>query len=436
MPSICKECNQEYNGFRCKPCNSIRFKSNFDKWTSGNETIDKFIQDAQLNSDFDYIVIEWIPCERFKGIEEIAKGGFGTIYYAEWIDGYIKNWNIKNQKWVRKGRREVVLKKIDGIGDINDDFLNEMATHSRIMKTYSSISFYGITRDPETHKYMMVLEYLKGGNLRNYLNNNFKNISWLKKLKYLENLTSNFQEIHKFDIVHQDFHPGNILSYNFNRNYLYISDFGLSKLIEKNVENPQKRNVFGVLPYIAPEVLSGEEYTKAADVYSFAIIAYEIITGLPPYPDVPHDNDLALKICDGLRPKIPIHAPKLITQMIMRCWDARITCRPTFYELNEELKKYNFDYKKNSCKNNNEITIQIKEAEGLSANQTATNTTITTPLNYKTHPQAIYTSRLLSFSNLPKPKNEKNFEKKLEELTESFYQINASDDDDLDISNL
>ncbi|CAG8824702.1 12474_t:CDS:2, partial [Dentiscutata erythropus] len=65
-------------------------------------------------------------------------------------------------------------------------------------------------------------------------------------------------------------------------------------------------------------------------------------------------------------------------------------------------------------------------------NQTTTNATL---MNYKTHSQAIYTSRLLNFSNLPKPKNEKIFEKKLEELTESFYQINAGDDD-LDMSNL
>ncbi|RHZ69956.1 hypothetical protein Glove_276g11 [Diversispora epigaea] len=48
---------------------------------------------------------------------------------------------------------------------------------------------------------------------------------------------------------------------------------GLSRLIGKNGENPQKRNVFGVLPYIAPEVLSGnEEYTKAADKILIAII--------------------------------------------------------------------------------------------------------------------------------------------------------------------
>ncbi|RHZ75661.1 hypothetical protein Glove_212g171 [Diversispora epigaea] len=437
MPKVCSECKQEYKeswGSWCKPCNSTRFKNDFDKWTSGNETIDKFIQDAQLNVDDFKKLIEWIPYDRFQDIKQIAKGGYGTIYYAMWVDGYIRRWDIKNQQWARHGQREVVLKKFDGIIDINDDFLNEIAIHLRSSK--KSVSFYGITKDPKTHKYMMVLQYYKGGSLRNYLNNNFDNIQWNKKLSYLYNLAKEFSEIQKLNIVHHDFHPGNILKSSLESSFIHISDFGLSKLITENIKNPnpQKNIISGVLPYIAPEVLNGEEYTKAADVYSFAFVAYEIITGLLPYRDVSHDKDLAFKICNGFRPKIPFHTPKLITQIIMRCWDARITHRPTFEELYKELDKYYWDYNKNNNNNNNEITIQIKEAEEFFKNQTTTDTTITTSTNYKTHPQAIYTSRLLDFSDLPKPKNDENFEKKLEELTESFYQINASGD--LDISNL
>ncbi|RHZ80045.1 hypothetical protein Glove_139g189 [Diversispora epigaea] len=403
MSEICPECNQDYANDRwCRPCNSTRFKNDFDKWTSGNIIMDKFIQDAQLNASYCDKIIEWIPYDRFQDIKEMVKGGFGTIYRAKWIDGRRGVWNIENQQWKRYGQREVVLKKFDGIGDINEDFLNEFAIHLKTMDTYLSVSFYGITKDPETHKYMMVC--------------------WFKKLKYLRNLTIIFTEIHDLNIVHQDFHPGNVLSYNFNYEYLYVTDFGLSKLIEKNVENPQKGNVFGVLPYIAPEVLGGKEYTKAADVYSFAIIAYEMITGFRPYPDVPHDEELALKICNGLRPKIPFHTPKLITQVIMRCWDARIAHRPTFEGLCHELSKYCSD----CFMRTGVIGIQIKEAEEFSENQTTTTTT--TSINYKTHPQAIYTSRLLNFSNLPKPVNEENFVKELKELTESFSRIFTNDD--------
>ncbi|RHZ88846.1 hypothetical protein Glove_21g78 [Diversispora epigaea] len=219
-----------------------------------------------------------------------------------------------------------------------------------------------------------------------------------------------------------------------------ISDFGLSKLIGANPNNPEKKNIVGVLPYIAPEVLSGdEEYTKAADVYSFGIIVYELITGFAPYYDVPHDRDLARQICNGLRPKIPFHTPKLITRMIMRCWDARVTHRPTFKELEREFCEYHIDYNdylEYGKNRDSEFIIQIKKAEEFSANQESTNTTATTtPLNYETHPQAIYTSRLLNYSKLPKPKNEENFEKELEELTKFTSALSVGDSGivDLDI---
>ncbi|RHZ70123.1 hypothetical protein Glove_275g47 [Diversispora epigaea] len=388
--NICPECNQEYtNTFRkwCKPCNSKRFQNNFNNWTSGNDKIDKFIQDAQLNANYNYEVIEWIPYDRFKDVKQIGRGGFGTINYARWI---------------------VALKKFDNFVNFND-VLNEMAIHLKIYtgsnNNYKSIRFYGITQDPETHSYMMVLDYAKDGNLREYLKINFNNIDWRQKLNNLWNLSYRLIVIHKLDIVHQDFHPGT------------------------NPNNPEKKNIVGVLPYIAPEVLSGdEEYTKAADVYSFGIIAYEMITGFLPYPDIPHDEDLAIKICNGLRPKIPFRTPKLITRMIMRCWDAR-------NYIYDELDKYRSDYYNYLYAKNkeSEIVIQIKKAEEFSANQESTNTTTTittTPLNYQTHPQAIYTSRLLNFSKLPKPKNEENFERKLEELTESFSHITTNDDID------
>src|SRR6185295_9068674 len=177
-------------------------------------------------------------------------------------------------------------------------------------------------------------------------------------LIYLNCLAAKF---HELNIIHGDLHPRNILSDNLKGHHLFISDFGLSKVEQSLKNSNNNRNIFTILPYMAPEVLCGEEYTKAADVYSFGIIAYELITGFAPYYDVPHDKDLARQICDGLRPKIPFHTPKLITRMIMRCWDAQVTRRPTFKELKKELNKYYVDYYvdywKNHNQNNNEISI-------------------------------------------------------------------------------
>ncbi|RHZ64752.1 hypothetical protein Glove_320g152 [Diversispora epigaea] len=120
----------------------------------------------------------------------------------------------------------------------------------------------------------------------------------------------------------------------------------------------------------------------------------------------------------------------------MRCWDARVTHRPTSSELCSEFYDYHRDYSKNIFKKKNEITVQIKQAKEFSKNKESggflnlirgnkSKSTTPAPMNYKTHPEAIYTSRLLNYSSLPKPKNDENFENELEELTKSTFCLNV-----------
>jgi hypothetical protein len=89
----CKKCNYL--------CNAIYFQQQFINWTSGNNDIDKFIQDSQLSAHKDVSnVLEWIPYNRFYNIKCTTKAG---IYRANWIDGYISLWDDKNQNWKREG---------------------------------------------------------------------------------------------------------------------------------------------------------------------------------------------------------------------------------------------------------------------------------------------------------------------------------------------
>ena len=62
---------------------------------------------------------------------------------------------------------------------------------------------------------------------------------------------------------------------------------------------------------MAPEVLCGSQYTKAADVYSFGVIMNEFISEEIPYNDIPHNQILTVRICNGLRPKISEETPKI-----------------------------------------------------------------------------------------------------------------------------
>ena len=142
---------------------------------------------------------------------------------------------------------------------------------------------------------------------------------------------------------------------------------GLCKPADYNkLENlNNNNNVYGVLPYIAPEILRGQNYTKAADVYSFGIIMYEVFSGLPPYHDVSHDKNLAMKICLGFRPRFNIKVPQLIVHLIKRCLDANPLNRPTAEEVKDILYSLYDDCK--DFDKQMELNKQIKEASTNSA---------------------------------------------------------------------
>ena len=113
--------------------------------------------------------------------------------------------------------------------------------------------------------------------------------------------------------------------------------------------------MYGVLPYIAPEILRGQNYTKATDVYSFGIIMYEVFSGLPPYYDVSHDKNLAMKICLGSRPRFNIKVPQLIVHLIKSCLDANQLNRPSAKEAKDILWQWYIDFNE---QNDNIISIE------------------------------------------------------------------------------
>jgi serine/threonine protein kinase len=266
----------------------------------------------------------------------------------------------------------------------------------------------------------MVLEYAEDGSLRNYLDKSYNELNW--KIGYLQETIVGLEFIHGKELIHRDLHIGNILKLKYKT---AITDMGLCKPANYNdnaLENA-KNNIYGVLPYIAPEILRGQNYTKAADIYSFGIIMYEVISGLPPYHNLGHDNNLAIKICQGLRPRFNTKVPQLIVHIIKRCLDANPLDRPTAKEINDILRRWR-------CKPNDKQTIelqaQIKEADEI--NKNISNNSIPSSnlgSSYKTHSEATYISRLLNFNNLPEPKNSDDYYKQNDNIiTEEFSGIN------------
>ncbi|RHZ85166.1 hypothetical protein Glove_71g61 [Diversispora epigaea] len=255
----------------------------------------------------------------------------------------------KFKEWTKEIKSTILPPILDGFAP--QTFRNICHGHSRtivvakVKGTGEIIGGYTLTRDSNNINNSQwkktndsFIFSLKNGNIQNSIlsrclfrkrEEDEQVIEWID----LRNRKGSFATyyIEGWDIKNQQWKRdnGNSLENNREQNSSISFLWNYKRSRNSYDEGHQKRNFSGVLPYIAPEVLVGEEYTKAADVY------------LQLYSDVPHDNDLALKICKGLRPKIPFRIPKLITQVIMRCW--------------------------NSQENINEITIQIKKAEELSA---------------------------------------------------------------------
>ncbi|POG76997.1 kinase-like domain-containing protein [Rhizophagus irregularis DAOM 181602=DAOM 197198] len=169
----------------------------------------------------------------------------------------------------------------------------------------------------------MIFQYANGGKLDDYISNYVVDWVWRERLEALNNIIKGLRKIHENKMVHRDFHTGNILS-SFNNYYsstlnpisnICISDMGLCG----EVSNINEKNIYGVMPFVAPEVLKGKPYTQAADIYSFGMIMYFIMTAKQPFADCAHDSILAVKICSGIRPGInELEAPKCYIDLMKR----------------------------------------------------------------------------------------------------------------------
>ncbi|CAB4437982.1 unnamed protein product [Rhizophagus irregularis] len=401
-----ENCYDPYNNkFWCKECVP---RCIIEGWTSGNDDIDNLIKDSIYNvnryddddgdDDDDDVYpsfLEWVPFDRFEDMKQIGEGGFAKVYSATWIDGiakYIKddgNWIKKEPEFMK-----VALKKLNGSQNMSADFLNELKTHWKLNCLQdTSLKFYGITKDPETEEIMMIMQYAKNGNLRNILSSNFNKILWNEKIIYLYDLSNDLNNLHELGYFHKDFHSGNIL--NISGGY-YISDFGLSRPSNEQ-KSSDSNKIVGVLPYIAPEVLNGEPYALSSDIYSFGVVMAELSSGKPPFHKRNYDNGLALEICNGLRPEFGKGTPEIYKKLAHRCMNANPNQRPTANELFEILDCWSGyeDNEKYGYKRE-EVKAVFEEADEEIPN-------IST--SYEKKPDAIYTSRAFTFSNLSKPIN-------------------------------
>jgi serine/threonine protein kinase len=233
---------------------------------------------------------------------------------------------------------------------------------------------------------MVVMQYANKGNLRGNLMKIVKN-NWKQKLHMLYKIIFGLKIIHENHLIHCDFHDGNILIHNDED--IYISDLGLCQPVKSFLK---QHDIYGVIPFMAPEVLRGKSYTSASDIYSFSMIMWEFTSGVSPFNDRKHDFQLSLDICENKRPEIIENTPQCYVDLMKKCWNEDPLKRPSSEEVSDIIKNWIILSSKIKVKNiSEELKCNVMEF----VNAPIGHSNIAT----KSHSQACYTSRLLNFTS-------------------------------------
>lgn len=161
--------------------------------------------------------------------------------------------------------------------------------------------------------------------------------------------------VHKNGIVHRDLKPSNILIGKDGK--IRISDFGIAKLM--TTEEQSTTRGAGTQKFMAPEILREEKYNEKADVYSFGVLLYFILSG----GEMPKIN--IIQIGNGVKAKIPDSFTKFAKDLINDCWNSHSKDRPSFEEILSRLEKQNYKVFEMDKSEVNEVLEFVKEHKKL-----------------------------------------------------------------------
>mmetsp|Transcript_31484 Transcript_31484/g.88338 ORF Transcript_31484/g.88338 Transcript_31484/m.88338 type:complete len:826 (+) Transcript_31484:132-2609(+) len=211
------------------------------------------------------------------------------------------------------GERVAVKKVKDDVKDALSQLQNEVEIMSKLRSDYI-IEMYGASFRPG--QTIMVMEFMPRGSLFDILSNTEERLSWKMKWKLAVDAALGLHYIHscKPPIVHRDLKTGNYLVSQGWR--VKLCDFGLAIPV---VPPPPAINC-GTVRWTAPEINDSQVYTTKSDVYSYAIILWEIASREIPWKEETNDSTIK-RVARGDRPDIPSDTP-LPFEMIMRdCWE-------------------------------------------------------------------------------------------------------------------
>jgi len=239
-------------------------------------------------------------------VKELGEGSYGKVCLGKWRAARVALKFCKNKENL-------------------DEFINEMKLMIELPPHPNVVQVFGVSLDgPQP---VIVMEYCAGGSLDTLLFDSNLKLSDEQKIRFVRGIALGMLHLHEHNIVHRDLAARNILLTGSRDPK--ISDFGLSRIIERTGEGKTKTGIGPVL-WMAPESIAQRIYSKKSDVWSFV---YEIVAQCQPHNDR-NIIEVALEIRDRhLTPNIPNHCPPILREVMQLCWQADPNQRPSFTEI-------------------------------------------------------------------------------------------------------
>ena len=278
-------------------------------------------------------------------IDRIGGGAFGDIYKCRWKGILVAAKCIKNAKIINESIRsfdEIYEMTENEIQEALEDFRKEMAILSNLRHpNICMLLAYSTT----THLEIMISELMKCSLLDVFKANivNRTTLSNRTKIAYAQQLAQGMNYLHGFPIIHRDLKPANLLI--DHSGCLKIADFGLAK-IRPSPKSQNEQDQFtmtgetGSYRFMAPEVFRHESYNERVDVYSFAMILYNILNGKPPWPTINGLKAVQKASREGERPVLQRNWDLRLCNLLKQCWDEAPSNRPSFQVILEILSQY------------------------------------------------------------------------------------------------
>jgi serine/threonine-protein kinase len=231
---------------------------------------------------------------RYKYIEKIGKGAFGTVLLMQ--DQVVEERLILKFLNPNVSSDEEMMKRF-----VHELRYSRMITHKNVIRIYDFLHLQGA--------YAISMEYFPSHTLSGEIPDS-KPMDFKKALGFSYDIATGMSVAHQAGVIHRDLKPANILVNDDG--LLKIVDFGVAAAASSGDTQLTKTGyVIGSPKYMAPEQILGKKVDETADIYSVGVIMYEMVTGVPPYSRGDHMSVMyqhvqgKAKLCQEINPDVP-----------------------------------------------------------------------------------------------------------------------------------